>query len=265
MIKAAFFDVDGTLVSFRQKAISDQLRADLLALQAHGIKIFISTGRPRQVLVKTGMLRDVAFDAYVTLNGQYCCNAYEAYRDEPICREDLEQACRILRGRPGMAALMSGADVSYINQVTERAKEVFQFLHTEMYEVRPPEWMLSHKTYQFVPLATPEEEHAFISAMSHCTHTRWHPKGIDIIPKGRGKADGIQATMDYYGLRAEEIIAFGDGENDASMLQMAGIGVAMGNAIDEVKAVADYVTAAVEENGVSQALHHFDLLPEAGR
>lgn len=260
MIKAAFFDVDGTLVSFRQKMISDQLRADLLALQAQGIKIVISTGRPRQVLDQSGMLRDVSFDAYVTLNGQFCYNREEIYRDEPICREDIEHAYRILRENPGMAALMAGADGSYINQVTDRAREIFRFLHTEMYDVRPSEWVLTHKIYQFVPLVTQEEEKLFFSAMPHCTHTRWHPEGVDIIPAGDGKADGIRATMDYYGLRAGEIMAFGDGENDATMLQMAGIGVAMGNAIDELKAVADYVTASVEEDGVSQALRHFGLL-----
>ena len=57
-----------------------------------------------------------------------------------------------------------------------------------------------------------------------------------------------------------EIMAFGDGENDMDMLRFAGIGVAMGNASDMVKAAADYVTDTVDENGIEDALRHFGLI-----
>ena len=55
-------------------------------------------------------------------------------------------------------------------------------------------------------------------------------------------------------------MAFGDGENDISMLEFAGIGVAMGNAGDEVKAIADYVTDSVDDDGIEKALVHFGLI-----
>ena len=64
-----------------------------------------------------------------------------------------------------------------------------------------------------------------------------------------------------YGLAADEVMAFGDGENDLSMIELAGTGVAMGNGEACVKAAADYVTADVHEDGVSRALRHFGLLP----
>ena len=80
------------------------------------------------------------------------------------------------------------------------------------------------------------------------------------IPKGNGKADGIRAALERYNLKAEETIAFGDGENDIPMLQICGIGVAMGNAKQLVKDSADYVTLSVREDGVSAALRHFGLI-----
>ena len=70
MIKAAFFDVDGTLVGFRQNCLSDRMLADLKALQKQGIKLFICSGRALQDLERTGMLRDAEFDGYLTLGGQ---------------------------------------------------------------------------------------------------------------------------------------------------------------------------------------------------
>ena len=66
--------------------------------------------------------------------------------------------------------------------------------------------------------------------------------------------------MNRFGLMPEEIMAFGDAENDIGMLSFAGIGVAMGNARDNVKAAADYVTDDVDSNGIFNALQYFDLL-----
>lgn len=261
MIKAIFFDVDGTLVSFRQKVLPDQLLEDLSAVRAKGVTLFLSTGRAMQDLEGTGMLRGAAFDGYVTLNGQFCCDADgTAYRDMPIPTDDLRGAYRVLMDNPELPALMEGNGESYMTQINDRVREIYEFLHTDLYPVRGPEWLLEGRVYQFVPFVGPEEEQQFIDAMPNCVHTRWHPKGIDIIPKGGGKAVGVQLTMERYGFAPEEIMAFGDGENDAAMLKLAGTGVAMGDSAEEVKAIADYVTGSADELGVSSALRHFGLL-----
>ena len=84
MIKAVFFDVDGTLVSFRQKYLSDRLLEDLAALRERGIKLFVCSGRAVQDLEGTGMLRSARFDGYVTLNGQFCRDEDgSVYRERP--------------------------------------------------------------------------------------------------------------------------------------------------------------------------------------
>lgn len=261
MIKAVFFDVDGTLVSFQHREISGRLRADLLDLRRRGIKIFVATGRARQDLARTGMLRDVDFDGYVTLNGQ-CCYDVDGtvYRDEPICRSDLWAAYKVLLANPGLPALMEGNGASYLTQINDRVREVYDYLHTELYEVRTPAWMLEEKIYQFVPFVEQGEEGLFLSVMPNCTHTRWHLKGIDILPQDGGKAEGVRATMKRYGLARDEVMVFGDGDNDKGMMGMAGISVAMDNGIEEVKRIADYVADRAEYDGVSKALRHFGLL-----
>ncbi|MCI8915823.1 MAG: Cof-type HAD-IIB family hydrolase [Oscillospiraceae bacterium] len=263
MIKAIFFDVDGTLVSFAQKFLPDQLLADLPALRERGIKIMISTGRALQDLENTGMLRGVEFDGYVTLNGQYCCDADgTAYRDAPICLEDLRGAYEVLKANPQLPALMEGSGESYLTQINDRVREVYEFLHTQLYPVRDPAWLLEGKVYQFVPLVTPEEEELFLAAMPHCVRTRWHSEGIDIVPRDGGKGVGVRAAMERYGLAREEVMAFGDGDNDAGMLELAGVSVAMGNGSERIKAMAHYVTDTVENGGIAKALRHFGLLPE---
>ena len=67
--------------------------------------------------------------------------------------------------------------------------------------------------------------------------------------------------MARYGLAADEVMAFGDGENDEAMLKLVGTSVAMGNAVERIKEAADYITACVEEDGISQALRELGLLP----
>ena len=71
---------------------------------------------------------------------------------------------------------------------------------------------------------------------------------------------GIQWYLEHTGIKREEIIAFGDAENDLEMIRFAGIGVAMGNGAEEVKAVADYVTADIDDDGIEKALKHFNLI-----
>ena len=85
-------------------------------------------------------------------------------------------------------------------------------------------------------------------------------RGADVITKEVSKANGIQALLDYYQKDWSDIVAFGDSMNDYEMLQKAGNGIAMGNAVDNLKEVADYVTKSIEEDGVSDALHHFGYL-----
>ncbi|MBQ6669290.1 MAG: HAD-IIB family hydrolase, partial [Deltaproteobacteria bacterium] len=89
---------------------------------------------------------------------------------------------------------------------------------------------------------------------SRLAAVRWCDRALDIIPKHCGKAGAIREILAHYAISRENVLAFGDGENDIEMLRYAGMGIAMGNAPDAVKASADYVTAACADAGVQSAL-----------
>jgi hypothetical protein len=80
------------------------------------------------------------------------------------------------------------------------------------------------------------------------------PRRIDVQPKGTGKASALRRLCDALGIRREEVVAFGDDRNDVEMLRWAGLGVAMGNAPDDVKAAADAVAPHYLESGVGRTL-----------
>ena len=254
MIRAIFFDIDGTMVSYKNKIMSQQLRDDLFALQRAGIRIFVCSGRAPQDLESTGMLRDVVFDGYITLNGQCCFNAQGVYRDNPLPLEDLRNAKDVLEAHPELAALVEENGVSYLTCHNRRVDEVFEFLHTKQYPVLSAQRMLEGKVYQFIPLVNQEEEHLFVSVMPGCSYSRWHPLGIDVMSKGEGKADGIRATMAHYGLSPEETMAFGDNTNDIGLMRAAYYSYAVENARPEVKAAARFSCPSWAEKGVWKAI-----------
>lgn len=93
-----------------------------------------------------------------------------------------------------------------------------------------------------------------------CKIVRWNEDGVDIISARGGKSEGIRYFCERFGIRQNEVMAFGDAENDIDMLRFAQIGVAMGNAQDCVKKEADYVTADVDEAGIQNALLFFQII-----
>lgn len=78
--------------------------------------------------------------------------------------------------------------------------------------------------------------------------------------KGDTKQKGIDEMIRYFDIKLEETMSFGDGGNDISMLRHAAIGVAMGQAKEDVKAAANYVTAPIDEDGISKAMKHFGII-----
>jgi hydroxymethylpyrimidine pyrophosphatase-like HAD family hydrolase len=81
----------------------------------------------------------------------------------------------------------------------------------------------------------------------------------DVVPVGGNKSIGMEKILAYFGISREETMAFGDGGNDIPMLEYAGIGVAMGNASEEVQRHADFVTSGVDDEGIVHALKHFHI------
>ena len=257
MTKAIFFDVDGTLVSFRTHRISPQVLQSLHTLRRKGIKLFISTGRHPAML---SYLRSVfPFDGWVTLSGQYCyCGDLVLHRN-PMDTAAVEELVAAASTNTFSCIFLEGKDI-YINYANQYTMQFMSDLDLPMPPVRDPRRALGAETYQAVTFLTKENEHLLLDQAPHLKTTRWHPHFLDVIPATGGKDKGMDAILDYFHIPLEQSMAFGDGENDLSMLLHAGIGVAMGSAHDEMKALADWATGSVDEDGVVQALEHFGLL-----
>lgn len=256
MIKAAFFDVDGTLLSHKTKRVPESARAALETLRKNGIQCIVSTGRQLREMEKLPM-DGVTFDGYITMNGQLTLDAdKQPLYGMPLQGDVKEYALKLFREKD-IPVILVEQDRLYVNKVCQRVTDVQTSISSK---VPPVGEYAGADFYQACLYINADEEHVLAPVEGQCVVTRWHPGGVDVIAKGGGKRTAVARYCEEHGWKQEEIIAFGDSENDLEMIRFAGIGVALGNAEPEVKLAADYVTADIDDDGLAKALKHFGLI-----
>ena len=257
MIKAIFFDIDGTLLSHNSKTVPHSTIEALHLLRQNGIKTFIATGRHISEM-RDLPLDSLEFDGYITLNGQYCYNKEEVIYDLPIHPQDISQILEEIKQRP-FPCIFVEKELMYINYHNEAVQIVQDAISTALPDINDLNRGLTHPIYQVIPYdITDKDEERILALMPHCQRTRWHDLAIDIIPATGGKQNGIHEVLKYYDILPNETMAFGDGMNDIEMFQFVSIGIAMGNSDETVKAAADEVTDDIDHDGIYNALkkHH---------
>ena len=258
MVKAIFFDIDGTLVSFKTHEVPRSTIDALDISRKKGIKVFIATGRHYSSINNLG---DLKFDGYVTLNGGYCfAGEDKVIYKHSIPDRDIDALIRYLETEESFPCAFVQEKEIFMNYKDETVEEIFNMLNFPEPPIRPLSEMKGKTVYQLVSFFTAEQEKKIMSILSHCESTRWNPLFTDVVPAGSSKRIGIDKMLEYFKIPLKECMAFGDGGNDIAMLQHAGIGVAMGNADDDVKQYADYVTDSVAEDGRFKACKFHNIV-----
>ena len=255
MIKAAFFDVDGTLLSFKTHDVPASTREALAALRARGIKLFLATGRAYKMLpaaVNSG------FDGYVTMNGQVCFDEQGTFRRQYL---ELEGMRRIVdQVRDGIYdALFISEERSFISGKSQRVLDNEREVNLS-YPVGDLEDALDGSIMQACAFVDPADEHLVTDDNPYVFTARWCDAFCDVMPQGGGKPEGVRAMRERHGIDLADAMAFGDGGNDVTMLQCVGTGIAMGNARAGVAEAADMVTTSVDDDGIWNACKKLGLI-----
>ncbi|HEN7378918.1 TPA: HAD-IIB family hydrolase [Streptococcus agalactiae] len=277
-IKAVFFDIDGTLLNDRKNVQKSTIKA-IRNLKDQGILVGLATGRGLSFVQP--FLENLGLDFAVTYNGQYIYSRSEIIYTNQLSKTTVYRLIRYAGARRreislGTASGLLGSGIiglgtSRLGQIVSSlvprkwAKAIERSFKHFIRRIKPQNIdslmvILREPIYQVVLVATEGESERIQKQFPRVKLTRSSPYSMDVISEGQSKVKGIERVGQCYGFDLSEVIAFGDSDNDIEMLSQVGIGVAMGNASQQVKENARYTTADNNDDGISKALAHYGLI-----
>ena len=266
--KLLVLDVDGTLLN-DEREISKRTLAALLKVQQMGVRIVLASGRPTYGLMPLAKTLELGnYGGFVlSYNG---CQIIKAQNGEILFERRINPEMLPYlekKARKNGFAIFTYHDDTLITDSPDNEYIKNEALLNNLKIIREDEFSTA---IDFAPckcMLVSDKEKALIGLEQHWEKRlagtldafRSEPYFLEVGPCGVNKANTLGALLEHLGVTREEVIAVGDGVCDVTMLQLAGMGVAMGHSQDSVKVCADYVTASNEEDGVALAVEKLIL------
>ena len=266
--KLLVLDVDGTLLN-DAKEISKRTLASLLKVQQMGIRVALASGRPTYGLMPLAKTLELGnYGGFIiSYNGGQIINAQNGEilferRINPEMLPYLEK-----KARKNNFAIFTYHDDTKLTDSSDNEHVHAEANLNNLKIIQEEEFSTA---IDFAPckcILVSNDEEALKDLEEHwkkrldgtldvfCSE----PYFLEVVPCGIDKANTLGVLLSYLNIAREEVIAIGDGVCDVNMLQVAGLGIAMGHAQDSVKVCADYVTASNEEDGVAQSVEKLIL------
>lgn len=251
-----FFDIDGTLYT-QEMTLPASSKNAIKTLKENGVYVAIATGRAPFMF--ESLRKELDIETFVSFNGSFVVAEGEVIKKRPLETQKVEEL-QLAAGSESHPmvfldheqAAANTENHDHISESLGDLKMSYPPIHKDFYKQK--------EIYQALLFCGKEEEDKYKGNYRTFDFIRWHRRALDVLPAGGSKAEGLRAVANHLGYTMEDTAAFGDALNDIEMLTEAGVGVAMGNALEEVKQAADIVTAPVYENGVEQGLKRIGLL-----
>lgn len=258
-------DIDGTVTNSK-KEITPAVKAEINRLQEAGIPVALVSGRPAPGIKHVAAELDFhKYDCYVmAFNGGKVINSRtgEVMSNQTIPLDTAHEVCRVALEYEVGVVTYNGDEI-----VSTRPDNKYTQLEGNITKmpVRGVDDMVAELTYEpdkFLYVGEPEYLESILPEMQErfagrLNIFRSEPFFMEIVPMGIDKAKSLDRLLTQLGLTSAELVACGDGFNDVSMVDYAGMGVAMDNACAETKAVANFIAPSCDEDGVAVAVRKF--------
>ena len=273
-MKYLFFDIDGTLLSHTEGVSAKTIEALKLAKE-NGHKIFICTGRSYAEIPK--IIYQFNFDGVIAAAGGYVRVGDEVIYNKVLPEHLIDNIINKLKDLDipyvleGVDEVYSHDDALYIND--KRIQKMLDIKNKTNYEHAAYHYRIERKksvadyfnerkeiSKMTLYGVNDDNYDELVKSIDEDFYLLRYKEYSELIAKGTNKFTGIEKTMKYFGDSIENTFAFGDSLNDLDMLTHANTGIAVGNAPKEVKEHADYVTDDIHDDGIYNAMKHFNLI-----
>ena len=241
-IKAIVVDLDRTLLH-TNKTISPYTAEVFKKCKQKGTLLMVATARPLRTMLQYCEIID--FDAISAANGaRIVCGDYR--KECGLCPESADRLLNALKRYPDFRVTLETGEEAYSNMPIE---DYYSVISNDLAAVARTEGAVKI----LVGLDTPETLELVKEMLTDdLYYTVANGHLMQIMNKSVTKWNGVKAMLEICGCSAEETVYFGDDYDDLEPIRMCGVGVAVSNAIDEVKAVADYIAESNDDDGVAK-------------
>lgn len=254
--RIVFLDIDGTILNTKGE-IPQATKDAVQALKEKGHYVAIATGRAPFMF--EDIRKELGITSFVSYNGQYVVFEGEVIHRNPIKREHLlhlyDEASRkeqamVFMGDTIMKA--SETDNGFVRDSLASLGFTYPEIDKDYFHHEP--------IYQALLFCEEHEQQEYADHHNHVRFIRWHPLSCDVLPGDGSKKIGVMKLLEAAGLSVQSTYACGDGLNDLEMIEFAGTGIVMGNAVPELKELADIQTVHVDEDGLALGLKEAGLI-----
>ena len=266
MKKVLVLDIDGTLTN-SQKVITGNTKTAIIEAMKRGHKVMLASGRPTPGMKKYALELELAnYDGYLlSFNGGkiiHCKTGEIIFQKvlpslviKSLYNYAIEKGCGLVTylGDDIILATKKDEYIEIESKINEmECKKVANFV----------EYVSDYNLNKMLMTAPPEKAAVFVEELQEkfkdvLSIYRSEPFFIEIMPKNVDKAASLDIMLTSLGITKDDVICCGDGFNDKSMIEYAGVGVAMENAQPAVKEVADYITKSNDEDGIVHVIDKF--------
>ena len=273
-MKAIILDIDGTLLR-SDKQLSPKTKASLIEAQEKGMKVILASGRPTSGMLD--LVKELELEKHngliVSYNGS---KVVEVATQKELYNQTLsiEEGKAVLNHMKqfDVTVMIDKKDYMYVNDVFGCQVEIHdELLNVVEYEARGGKYKLCEKDdleefldYPINKILTAGESNylqenykEMMAPFKHLNCVFTAPIYFEFTAQGIDKARALDTVLTQMGINRQDVIAFGDGHNDVTMLAYAGVGVAMGNAVPELKKIADIETLSNDEDGIATILSKY--------
>ena len=256
--KIIFFDVDYTIYSHKTNSIPPSCIEGIKKAKDNGYLIVLATGRSKELTALLGIFDVIDFDYFVTINGTLVMDKNNnIIFSKPISKRTVNKIMCLTDKLNLNIALISQNECYLYKDEDTRSHLGYDPLHIPIPETKK---YMCENIYQINLFCEDKYLNIYKKETKDVTYSRLDNYGYDIYAINQTKATGIKHLIDHLGIDQKDTIAFGDGHNDKEMISFCHLGIAMGNAINSVKEISNYITTDIDDNGIYNALKHFKII-----